>query len=151
MLYIHSSLFVKYFFVFSFYSIFRQVPIFNGLIKRLQCCKTQRKLSHRYSRSASENDQSNNGTVNRKVEKHVSKSKCIPENDTIVTLLRTNSDKSKQQHVSFTQPLINGNHATSSKVKGYRRPSGLPFVKRHMTEEENILLKSLTRKLKKVP
>lgn len=129
----------------------RQVPIFNGFIKRLQCCKTQRKLSHRYSRSASENGQSNNGPVNRKVEKHVSKSKCIPENDTIVTLLRTNSDQSKQQHVSFTQPLTNGNHATSSKVKGYRRPSGLPLVKRHMTEEENILLKSLTRKLKKVP
>jgi hypothetical protein len=50
MLYIHSSLFVKYFFVLSFYSIFRQVPIFNGFIKRLQCCKTQRRLSHRYSR-----------------------------------------------------------------------------------------------------
>ncbi|XP_071149096.1 neuropeptide S receptor-like [Mytilus edulis] len=131
----------------------RQVPIINRIIEHLQCCTFYRKRwSYRHSRSGSEYDHSNNGITTKKTDNGVTKSKCITENDTIVTLLRSNSDKS-QQHVSFTQPVTNGypmtQHASANKLKGHRRHSGLPLVKRNITEEENILLRNLTSKLKK--
>lgn len=140
-------------FISDLLSNFRQVPIINRIIEHLQCCTFYRKRwSYRHSRSGSEYDHSNNGITTKKTDNGVTKSKCITENDTIVTLLRSNSDKS-QQHVSFTQPVTNGypltQHASSNKLKSHRRHSGLPLVKRNITEEENILLRNLTSKLKK--
>ncbi|XP_021346282.1 cardioacceleratory peptide receptor-like [Mizuhopecten yessoensis] len=125
----------------------RRIPLFNYIANALCRCQRVRNVSSRLSHTTSWNDPTylTDASFSSKYRRPGGVRRTFSDSEsTVLASSRHAHPRSMSQQGNFRRSISSSSQEFKS--IGYRRPSGLPLVKRNLTFEDNHLLKSLTQR-----
>ncbi|XP_033728167.1 cardioacceleratory peptide receptor-like [Pecten maximus] len=124
----------------------RRIPLFNCIANALCRCQRVRSVSGRLSHTTSWNDPTymTDASFSSKYRRPGVRRTLSDSESTILASGRHAYPRGSTQHGNFRRSISSSSQ--EFKPIGYRRPSGLPLVKRNLTFEDNHLLKSITQR-----
>ncbi|XP_060084513.1 cardioacceleratory peptide receptor-like [Ylistrum balloti] len=125
----------------------RRIPIFNCIANALCRCQRVRSVGSRLSHTTSWNDPTylTDASFSSKYRRPGGVRRTFSDSEsTVLASGRHAYPRGSTQHGNFQRSISSSSQ--EFKPIGYRRPSGLPLVKRNLTLEDNHLLKSITQR-----
>ncbi|XP_069107541.1 neuropeptide S receptor-like [Argopecten irradians] len=124
----------------------RRIPVVNCIANALCRCQKVRSVSGRLSHTTSWNDPTymTDASFTSKFRRPGVRRTFSDSESTILSSGRHAYPRGSSQHGHFRRSISSSSQ--EFKPIGYRRPSGLPLVKRNITFEDNNLLKSMTQR-----